>query len=244
MNGRSAYLNVQYGSREELVSRHAPLVKRIAYHLVSRLPASVEVDDLIQAGMIGLLEAGSNYEMDKGASFETFASIRVRGAMIDQMRQAGWAPRSVTRQLREMSEAVRSVEGRLGREANGQDIADEMNISLDEYHELLRDTSSVRLFSLDQMSEGENDTVVEVGGGDDRYAPLENVLEHDFQHALASQINSLPEREKLVMALYYENGLNLKEIGEVMEVSESRVCQIHSQAIVRLKGRLSDWTAA
>ncbi|WP_369409781.1 RNA polymerase sigma factor FliA [Zhongshania aquimaris] len=243
MNGHSAYLNVQYGSREELVTRHAPLVKRIAYHLVSRLPASVEVDDLIQAGMIGLLEAGSNYQMDKGASFETFASIRIRGAMIDQMRHSGWAPRSVTRQLREMSEAVRKVESRLGREASGNEIAEEMSISLEEYHELLRDTSSVRLFSLDQMSEGEHDTI-EVGGGDDRYAPLENVLEDDFHSALASQINALPEREKLVMALYYENGLNLKEIGEVMEVSESRVCQIHSQAIVRLKGRLSEWTAA
>lgn len=243
MNGHSAYLDVQYGSREELVNRHAPLVKRIAYHLVSRLPASVEVDDLIQAGMIGLLEAGSNYQMDKGASFETFASIRIRGAMIDQMRQNAWAPRSVTRQLREMSEAVRKVESRLGREANANEIADEMGISLNEYHEALRDTSSVRLFSLDQMSEGEHDAI-DAGSGDDRYAPLENVLEDDFQKALVIQIERLPEREKLVMGLYYESGLNLKEIGEVLEVSESRVCQIHSQAIVRLKSRLGDWTAA
>jgi RNA polymerase sigma factor for flagellar operon FliA len=243
VNGHSAYLDVQYGSREELVELHAPLVKRIAYHLVSRLPASVDVDDLIQAGMIGLLEAGSNYQMNKGASFETFASIRIRGAMIDQMRHNSWAPRSVTRQLREMSEAVHKVESRLAREANANEIAGEMGISLDEYHDLLRDTSSVRLFSLDQMSEGEHEAI-EVGRGDDRYAPLDNVLENDFQAALVSQIKSLPEREKLVMALYYENGLNLKEIGEVMEVSESRVCQIHSQAIVRLKGRLRDWTAA
>jgi RNA polymerase sigma factor for flagellar operon FliA len=243
VNGHAAYLDVQNGSREELVSRHAPLVKRIAYHLVSRLPASVEVDDLIQAGMIGLLEAGSHYQADKGATFETYASIRIRGAMIDQMRQNGWAPRSVTRQLREMSEAVRRAESRLGREAMASDIASEMGVSLDEYHELLRDTSSVRLFSLEQIGENEQEAV-DVGGGDDRYAPLENVLADDFQHALADNIKNLPEREKLVMALYYDSGLNLKEIGEVMEVSESRVCQIHSQAIVRLKGRLSDWTAA
>ncbi|GAA4090521.1 RNA polymerase sigma factor FliA [Zhongshania borealis] len=243
MNGHAAYLDVQNGSREELVSRHAPLVKRIAYHLVSRLPASVEVDDLIQAGMIGLLEAGSNYQADKGASFETYASIRIRGAMIDQMRQSGWAPRSVTRQLREVSEAVRRTESRLGREAGSADIAAEMGVSLSEYHELLRDTSSVRLFSLEQLGDGEQEPA-DIGGGDDRYAPLENVLEDDFQHALASHINSLPEREKLVMALYYDSGLNLKEVGEVMEVSESRVCQIHSQAIVRLKSRLTDWTAS
>lgn len=243
MNGHAAYLDVQNGSREELVSRHAPLVKRIAYHLVSRLPASVEVDDLIQAGMIGLLEAGSHYQADKGATFETYASIRIRGAMIDQMRQNGWAPRSVTRQLRQMSEAVRRAESRLGRVAMASDIASEMGVSLDEYHDLLRDTSSVRLFSLEQIGENEQEAV-DVGGGDDRYAPLENVLADDFQHALADNIKNLPEREKLVMALYYDSGLNLKEIGEVMEVSESRVCQIHSQAIVRLKGRLSDWTAA
>jgi RNA polymerase sigma factor for flagellar operon FliA len=243
VNGHVAYLDVQNGSREELVSRHAPLVKRIAYHLVSRLPASVEVDDLIQAGMIGLLEAGSHYQADKGATFETYASIRIRGAMLDQMRQNGWAPRSVTRQLREMSEAVRRAESRLGREAMASDIASEMGVTLDEYHELLRDTSSVRLFSLEQIGENEQEAV-DVGGGDDRYAPLENVLADDFQHALADNIKKLPEREKLVMALYYDSGLNLKEIGEVMEVSESRVSQIHSQAIVRLKGRLSDWTVA
>jgi len=243
VNGHAAYLDVQNGSREELVSRHAPLVKRIAYHLVSRLPASVEVDDLIQAGMIGLLEAGSHYQADRGASFETYASIRIRGAMIDQMRQCGWAPRSVTRQLREMSEAVRRTEARLGREAGAAEVAGEMGVSLDEYHDLLRDTSSVRLFSLEQIGESEQEPA-DIGGGDDRYAPLENILEDDFQQALASQINSLPEREKLVMALYYDSGLNLKEIGEVMEVSESRICQIHSQAIVRLKSRLGEWTAA
>jgi RNA polymerase sigma factor for flagellar operon FliA len=243
VNGHAAYLDVQNGSREELVSRHAPLVKRIAYHLVSRLPASVEVDDLIQAGMIGLLEAGSHYQADKGATFETYASIRIRGAMIDQMRQNGWAPRSVTRQLRQMSEAVRRAESRLGRVAMASDIASEMGVSLDEYHDLLRDTSSVRLFSLEQIGENEQEAV-DVGGGDDRYAPLANVLADDFQHALANNIKNLPEREELVMALYYDSGLNLKEIGEVMEVSESRVCQIHSQAIVRLKARLSDWTAA
>ncbi|GAB3375346.1 RNA polymerase sigma factor FliA [Spongiibacter taiwanensis] len=241
MSVHNAYLDVQRGSRDELVLRHATLVKRIAYHMISRLPSSVDVEDLIQAGMIGLLEAGSHYQGDKGASFETYAGIRIRGAMIDQLRQSGWAPRSVSKQLRELSEAVARVEARLGREAGANDIAREMGLSLDDYHELLKDTSSVRLFSIDQIREegGDADNLA----GDERYAPLENVLEAGFQADLVSQIDGLPEREKLVLSLYYDQGLNLKEIGEVLEVSESRVCQIHSQAIVRLKSRMREWTA-
>jgi RNA polymerase sigma factor FliA len=238
----TAYLDVQHGSRDDLVTQHAGLVKRIAYHLATRLPSSVDVDDLIQAGMIGLLEAGGNYQAGKGASFETFASIRIRGAMIDQLRQDGWAPRSVSKQLRDMSEAVRRIESRLGREAQANEIAREMGISLDEYHELLKDTSSVRLFSLDHFGDEEGETI-DVSD-DEAHSPAEEVMEAGFQSALAEQIDSLPEREKMVMSLYYDNGLNLKEIGEVLEVSESRVCQIHSQAIVRLKGRLRDWVAA
>lgn len=241
MSGHAAYLDVQVGSRDELVTRHAPLVKRIAYHLLSRLPASVDVEDLIQAGMIGLLEAASNYRAEHGAGFETYASIRIRGAMIDQMRQGAWAPRSVSRQLRDMAAAVSRAEARLGREAQAADIAEEMGIDINEYYELLSDTAAVRLVSLEQAS----DSGMEFGDDDDGVDTTLRELEDDgLQRALAAQIDALPEREKLVMALYYDKGLNLKEIGEVLEVSESRVCQIHSQAVLRLKGRLGDWLAA
>ncbi len=239
MSRQAAYLDVQVGSRDELVTRHAPLVKRIAYHLVSRLPASVEVDDLIQAGMIGLLEAGSHFQAGQGATFETYASIRIRGAMIDQMRQGAWAPRSVSRQLREISSAVGRVEARMGREASAAEIAAEMAIDLDEYYELLRDTSAVRLFSLDQLAEGEQ--ALAESSDEDVDTPSQQIEQAGLQRALAAQIAALPEREKLVMALYYDQGLNLKEIGEVLEVSESRVCQIHGQAVVRLKSRLGEW---
>ena len=241
MSGHAAYLDVQVGNRDELVTRHAPLVKRIAYHLVSRLPASVEVDDLIQAGMIGLLEAASHFQAGQGASFETYASIRIRGAMIDQMRQGAWAPRSVSRQLRELSAAVTRAEAKLGREARAADIAAEMGVDINEYHELLRDTSGVRLFSLEQAGEGGQEFSADAELDEN---PLRDLEDEGLQRALASQIDALPEREKLVMALYYDKGLNLKEIGEVLEVSESRVCQIHSQAVVRLKSRLGDWLAA
>ncbi|WP_289086286.1 RNA polymerase sigma factor FliA [uncultured Spongiibacter sp.] len=237
----AAYLDVQVGNRDELVTRHAPLVKRIAYHLLSRLPASVGVDDLIQAGMIGLLEAASNFRAGQGAGFETYASIRIRGAMIDQMRQGAWAPRSVSRQLRELAAAVNRVESRLGREAQAAEIAEEMGIDINDYYDLLSDTAAVRLVSLEQAS----DSGMEFSDEDDSAdTPLRELEDEGLQRALATQIEALPEREKLVMALYYDQGLNLKEIGEVLEVSESRVCQIHSQAVLRLKGRLGDWLAA
>lgn len=239
MKAHAAYLDIQQGDREELVSRHAPLVKRIAYHLLARLPASVEVDDLIQDGMIGLLEAARQYSPDKGASFETYATTRIRGAMIDQMRRSGWAPRSVTKQLRDISDAMRAVEHREGRAATAQEVANELNISVDTYHEQLRDTSSIHLFSLEQVADEERDSLMEED--DEGSAPLQALLESDFKTELATQIANLPEREQLVMALYYDSGLNLKEIGEVLGVSESRVCQIHSQAMVRLRSRMGEW---
>ncbi len=239
MKAHATYLDIQQGDRESLVTRHAPLVKRIAYHLLARLPASVEVDDLIQDGMIGLLEAARQYSPDKGASFETYASTRIRGAMIDQMRRAGWAPRSVSKQLREITDAMRVIENREGRAATAQEVANELNISLDAYHEQLRDTSGIHLFSLEQVSEEEHESYAEPG--DEMSAPLDALLESDFKTELATQIANLPEREQLVMALYYDNGLNLKEIGEVLGVSESRVSQIHGQAMVRLRSRMGEW---
>ncbi|MEO6699200.1 MAG: RNA polymerase sigma factor FliA [Paraperlucidibaca sp.] len=238
MSGHVTYQSVAMGSRDELVMRHAGLVKKIACHLAGRMPANVEVDDLIQAGMMGLLEAASHFQQGKGASFETFAAIRIRGAMLDQVRREGWAPRTLTKRVRDMGQAVRRVEHRKGREATGAEVASEMGVSLDEYHDLLRDAGSLRVFSLDQLSEDGFDAPAD--DGTDK--PLGALLEAGFTEALAEQIAGLPEREKMVLALYYERGLNLKEIGEVLEVSESRVSQIHSQAVLRLRSRLGEWT--
>lgn len=239
VNAHSAYLQVKHGSRDQLVVQHAPLVKRLAYHLITRLPANVDVNDLIQVGMMGLLEAASHYLDDKGASFETFVTIRIRGAMLDEVRRQGWAPRSVTRKVREMASAIRLVENRSGREASGPDVAKQMGISLDAYHALLQDAGAMHLSSLDHMGDEEGGPL-EVADPNAR-SPLSALLDNDFQHDLVRQIEALPEREKLVMALYYEQGMNLKEIGLVLEVSESRVCQLHSQAVVRLRSRLAEW---
>lgn len=238
MSGPTAYLDVQRGSQDDLVVTHAPLVKRLAYHLIGRLPPTVEVEDLIQTGMIGLLEAASNYETGRGANFETFASIRIRGAMLDLVRKNDWAPRSMPRRMREIAEAIRRVENRLGREASSQEVISEMGISADEYHRILQDAISTRLFSLEQGAFGEQEFDV---AGDDGESPLAALTAEGFQRDLGRQIDALPEREKLVVALYYDEGLNLKEIGAVLDVSESRISQILGQAMLRLKSRLGGW---
>lgn len=239
MNAQSAYLQVQAASPDELVTRHAELVKRIAYHLVGRLPPSVEVEDLIQAGMIGLLEAAAHYTANKGANFETYAGIRIRGAMLDELRKTDWTPRSVHRKVREAAEVIRRIENRTGREAGDKEVAQELGVSVSEYQRIVQDAASCRLFSLDAAMDGDDETGLQVAGDGDE--PLELLEEEGFQDALAAAIGNLPEREKLVMSLYYEKEMNLREIGEVLSVSESRVCQIHGQALVRLRARLGSW---
>lgn len=219
---------------DALVVRHAELVKRIAYHLAGRLPASVEVDDLIQAGMIGLLEAAAHYSADRGASFETYAGIRIRGAMIDALRRLDWAPRSVHRKAREAAAAMRTVEEREGREARDAEVAEAMGIALEEYHRIVQDAAACHIGSLDEAA-GATDVA------DHSIDPRQEAEQDALRKATATAIANLPERERLVMALYYDEELNLKEIGAVLGVSESRACQIHGQALVRLRARMRDW---
>jgi RNA polymerase sigma factor FliA len=223
----------------QLIQQHAPLVKRIAYHLMTRLPPSVQAEDLIQAGMIGLLEASKNYDPTLGASFETYAGIRIRGAMLDEIRKGDWAPRSLHRKVREMAKAVAEVEREKGRDARDAEVAEKLGVNIDDYYEIVADATSHRLFSLEELPAGEDglaDGLVACIQGPD--ADVES--EH-FRAALAKAVASLPERERLVLSLYYNEDLNLREAGEVLGVSESRVCQIHGQALIRLRARMSDW---
>jgi RNA polymerase sigma factor for flagellar operon FliA len=239
MKGAAAYASVQAGSGDDLVKAHLALVKRIAYHLISRLPSSVQVDDLIQAGLIGLMEAASHYDAAQGASFETYAGIRVRGAMLDEVRRYDWAPRSVHRKARAVAEAMREVEQARGRDAEDAEVAKTMGVSLDEYHQILQDASACKLFSIDS-EEGEA-----IGDmlSDERPGPEAALEEEDFRNEISAALNGLPERERMVLALYYDEELNLREVGAVLGVSESRVCQIHSQALLRLKARMRDQKA-
>lgn len=236
--GLQMYASAQArNEQKELIEQHAPLVKRIAYHMLARLPANIQVDDLIQAGMIGLLEASKKYDAAKGASFETFVGIRIRGAMLDEMRRGDWVPRSVHRNTRLVSEAVRKVEARTGRDAQDKEIADELGIGLDEYFSMLQDTRGGRLFSFDDLLEdGQQIQMQDVHRG-----PTGEVEQEQFAKALAKAIEELPERERLIISLYYDEELNLKEIGAILGVSESRVSQLHSQCAARLRARLQDW---
>lgn len=231
-------------SQHQLIERHAPLVKRIAYHLLARLPASVQVEDLMQAGMIGLLEASKKYDGSKGASFETYAGIRIRGAMLDEVRKGDWAPRSVHRNSRMVSDAIRAVEARTGRDAKDHEVAAELKLSLEDYYGILSDTLGSKLFSFDDLlQDGEHGGVHE-DSGITHLEPSRDLEDDRFQAALADAIANLPERERLVLSLYYDEELNLKEIGEVLGVSESRVSQLHSQCASRLRARLSEWRAS
>jgi RNA polymerase sigma factor for flagellar operon FliA len=229
--------------QQELVLKHADLVKRIAYHLVSRMPPNVEVDDLIQSGMIGLLDAAKHYSADKGANFETYAGIRIRGAMLDEVRKSDWTPRSVHRNMREMADVIRKIENEKGQDASPSDIAQALGVTIEEYHKLVQDAASCRLFSFDQMSSSDDESSPADHARDERPGPFDDIESAGFRSALATAIGGLPEREKLVLSLYYDEDMNLREIGEVLEVYESRVCQIHGQALVRLKSRLSEWLA-
>lgn len=239
MNGYAMYATTDESGKDDLVTQHVSLVKRIAYHLVSRLPPSVQVEDLIQAGMIGLLEASKNYNPTQGASFETYAGIRIRGSMLDEIRRSDWTPRSVHRKVRMVSEAVREIENAKGRDARDHEVAETLDMSLEDYHQILQDAAGCRVFSFDDPNVMGEES--DYASTDTERGPLEALQTEDFQGSLAEAIAGLPERERLVMSLYYDEELNLREIGDVLGVSESRVCQIHGQALIRLRARMGEW---
>lgn len=228
---------------EDLVAKCGPLVKRIAYHLMARLPASVQIDDLLQAGMLGLLEAARRYDPTQGASFTTFAEPRIRGAMFDEIRRGDWIPRSVHRKAREVAAAIRAVEIATGAEARDKDIAEHLGLSMDEYYQTLSDLRGQKLLSIEEVESGDEDDRAEQIAATDR-DPSETVQREHLLRYLATAIDGLPERERLVLSLYYDEQLHLKEIGAVLGVSESRVSQLHSQAVARLRARFNSGSRA
>lgn len=236
MTKASPYLEQQ---RRQMVEEHAPLVQRIAHHLKARLPANVQIDDLIQAGMIGLLEALRNFDGSKGASFSTFAGIRIRGAMLDEVRRGDWSPRSAHQQSRKVAEAINLVEQVTGRDAKDSEVAEKLGISIPDYHRMLSDANVGKVIGIEDL--GVSEDVLSAETDYVSKDPYSTISHGHFRQALAKAIKSLPERESLVLSLYYDEEMNLKEIGAILDVSESRVSQIHSQAMHRLKARLSSW---
>ena len=226
--------------QDQLVVQYAPLVKRIAYHMLLKLPASVQVDDLIQNGMIGLLDAASRYEEGLGAQFETYAVQRVRGAMLDGLREDDRLPRSLRREMRRVEAVIHQLEHQHGRHPNETELSDSLGMPLTDYQKLLQDARGHQLLYLEDLSgEGDEDFLERHAAGisPDPLAMLEDA---DMKAALVRAIDNLPDREKTMMSLYYEEDLNLREIGEVMGVTESRVCQLHSQAVARLRANVID----
>ncbi|KMJ44326.1 RNA polymerase sigma factor FliA [Xenorhabdus khoisanae] len=225
--------------KNSLWKRYVPLVRHEALRLQVRLPASVELDDLLQAGGIGLLNAVERFDSMQGTAFTTYAVQRIRGAMLDELRSRDWAPRSVRRNAREVTQTIRKLEQELGRPASEQEVAKELKINLIEYRQILLDTNNSQLFSYDEWHEIHGESCEPMVEEEHETNPLQQLLEGDLRQRVIDVIESLPEREKMVLTLYYQEELNLKEIGAVLNVGESRVSQLHSQAIKRLKARLN-----
>ncbi len=220
------------------IVQFAPLVKRLALHMMASLPPSVELDDVIQSGMMGLLDAAKRFKNTYGAQFETYAVQRIRGAMLDGLRQSDWLPRTLRKSLRQVEVMISKLEQRHGRPPLEQELADALNISLAEYQQLLMDARGHQLVSSEDLERFGEENAIDASYADARPDPLQMLLDEDGRKALIRAIEDLPDREKKMMSLYYEHEMNMREIGEVLGVTESRVCQMHTQAIARLRARL------
>jgi len=228
--------------RDAAVNRYGPLVRRVATRMIAKLPANVELDDLVQAGMIGLVDALSRYRSDEGAQFETFAMQRIRGAMLDELRDADWLPRSVRRNQRSIDRAISTLEQRLRRPPNEREVAEELGMPIEQYRHILGDARGPQLVHLDEMTDQDSEDVfLERFKIDSDAASATRLRDDRFRAALIAAVEELPERERMVMGMYYEREMSLKEIGAVLGVTESRISQLHSQAVARLRVKLRGW---
>jgi RNA polymerase sigma factor FliA len=225
-----------------MLKQYSPLVRRLAHQMIAKLPANVELDDLIQVGMVGLTDALSRFDPAQGVQFETFATQRIRGAMLDELRGNDYLSRGTRKQQRSIESAVHKLEQRLGRAPAESEIAREMGMPLPEYQEMLGRVRGTQLVYLEDMSgdDGDND-YLDRHVADEALNPLAQLQDHRMREALIEAIKVLPEREQYVMSMYYEHDMNLKEIAAVLQVTESRVCQLHSQSIARLRVKLRDY---
>lgn len=228
--------------KADYARQYAPLVRKLAHQMIARLPANVELDDMIQAGMMGLMDAVARFEESHGVAFEAYAANRIRGAMLDELRANDWLPRSVRRSQRDIENAVHRLQGKLKRAPSEAEIARELGLGVAGYQELLTEARGAQLLYFDDLGgSGDDEDYLERHVVDESSDPSAILRDKRFNTALVAAIEQLPEREKLLMGLYYEQDMNLKEIGAVLGVTESRVCQLHSQAVARLRARLKSW---
>lgn len=226
--------------RNALIKQYQPLVRRLAHHMMAKLPPSVEVDDLIQVGLIGLADAMTRFEASQGVQFETFATQRIRGAMLDELRESDWMSRGSRKSQRDIEAAMRRIEHRLGRTPKESEIAAELGMSLPDYQSLLGKVRGTQLLYLEDLSgrNEDDDSYLDRHVADSEADPLNVLRDQKLRQALVAAIKLLPEREQYIMSMYYEQDMNLKEIAAVLDVTESRICQLHSQSIARLRAKM------
>lgn len=226
--------------RNAMIKQYQPLVRRLAHHMMAKLPANVQVDDLIQVGLLGLSDALTRYEAAQGVQFETFATQRIRGAMLDELRGNDWMSRGSRKSQKEIEQAMRRLEHTLGRSPIESEIAAELNMSLVDYQTLLGKVRGTQLVYIEDMARGQDDedSFLDRHVADETADPLSMLRDQRIRQALVQAIKNLPEREQFIMSMYYEQDMNLKEIAAVLEVTESRVCQLHSQSIARLRAKM------
>jgi RNA polymerase sigma factor for flagellar operon FliA len=227
-------------NRNEMIKQYQPLVRRLAHHMMAKLPANVQVDDLIQVGLIGLSEALTRYEAAQGVQFETFATQRIRGAMLDELRGNDWMSRGSRKSQKEIEQALRRLEHQLGRTPLESEIAADLGMSLADYQTLLGKVRGTQLVYLEDMARGDEDqdSFLDRHAGDSDADPMIMLRDQRLRQALVAAIKNLPEREQFIMSMYYEKDMNLKEIAAVLDVTESRICQLHSQSIARLRAKM------
>ena len=229
-------------SRDELIVEFAPLIKYIAQRIAARLPANIELDDLISSGVIGLMDAIDKYDSSRDNKFKTYAEFRIRGAILDELRAQDWVPRSVREKAKQLERAYSKIEQEKGRQATDEEVCSELKITQEEYHEMLNQVRSVSILSFDDISsfsKADKKSLHSLGDGSPKVStPFSEVNVASLKRMIAEAIKDLPEKQRLVLSLYYYEDLNLKEIGRVLDVTESRVSQLHTQAVLRLKGKL------
>lgn len=225
--------------REQLILQYAHLVRYVVGRIMVELPRHVDRDDLISNGVIGLIRAVDKFDRRRGVKFETYAISVIRGAVLEALRQEDWVPRSVRDKSRRIEEAIAALERALGRPPSDEEIAGKLEMSVDEYRRLLSDVAKITIVSFDNGDGTPDGSLFSVDDVADRAPGPEQLFDRqERKRILVETIDSLPEREKLIIALYYQEGLTLREIGMVLDVTESRVCQLHTQAILRLRSKL------
>ncbi|RMF92595.1 MAG: FliA/WhiG family RNA polymerase sigma factor [Candidatus Schekmanbacteria bacterium] len=237
---RRKTLNSELVDREELIIKYLPLTRSIAERIATRLPNNVEIDELVAAGIMGLMDAADKFDPSKQIKFKTYAEFRIRGAILDELRAMDWLPRSLRRKTSQLEEAKFTLEQKLGRKATDKEIAEHMNIDIEELYDMMNSVKGKSLLSLDEPIDGDSKskTLLECLKNNDTDDPYSLTSLKELKEMIAKAIDQLPEKERLVISLYYYEELTMKEIGQIMNVTESRVSQIHTKATMSLKTKL------